>query len=204
VIRRAQGSGWPTRGFTLVEVVVALSVLSLILLATVTALRTFANTQSTLERHTDRVDEMRAVSSLLRDLVDAAVMGSGSNSGLTLGGTGRGEGFLRGSQQEVAWKTTFMFGENFGGTYLVRLAVIDGDLLLQWQDAPINPVRVDWDDMPSKVLSAGVGQLVLAYRERVGGEWLPGWEGPAMPAQVRIRILAQERFWPDLVIGVLR
>ena len=39
-----------SRGFTLVEVMVSLAVLSLILLATVSALRTFANTQGSLER----------------------------------------------------------------------------------------------------------------------------------------------------------
>ncbi|MCB1707821.1 MAG: prepilin-type N-terminal cleavage/methylation domain-containing protein, partial [Halioglobus sp.] len=42
-------------GFSLVEVVVALSILSLVLLATITGLRTLANTQGALDRITERV-----------------------------------------------------------------------------------------------------------------------------------------------------
>ena len=47
------------RGFTLVEVMVALTILSLVMLATVTGLRTLANTQVAIERMTSRVDEVR-------------------------------------------------------------------------------------------------------------------------------------------------
>ena len=49
------------RGFTLIEVVVALSILSLLMLAVISALRTFGNTQVSLEKLTDRVDQMRTV-----------------------------------------------------------------------------------------------------------------------------------------------
>ena len=73
------------RGFTLVEVVVALAVLSLIMLATVTGLRTLGNTQVAVDRQVDRVSELRAVSSFLRDSFGAAVTGSGGG-GLSLGG----------------------------------------------------------------------------------------------------------------------
>ena len=64
-------AGHAARGFTLVEVVVALTILSLIMLATVTGLRTLANTQGTLERVTARIDEVRTVSGFLRDLMEA-------------------------------------------------------------------------------------------------------------------------------------
>ena len=47
------------RGFTLVEVMVALTILSLVMMATVTGLRTLANTQTAIERATHRVDEIR-------------------------------------------------------------------------------------------------------------------------------------------------
>ena len=51
----------PNRGFTLIEVVVSLAILSLVLLGTVTGLRTLGNTQESLERVTDRAEEVRTV-----------------------------------------------------------------------------------------------------------------------------------------------
>lgn len=72
------------RGFTLVEVMVALSILSLLLLATISALRTFGNTQVSVEKLTNRVDEVRTVSGFLRDTLQSAVVGT-RRSGLSLG-----------------------------------------------------------------------------------------------------------------------
>ena len=71
-------------GFTLVEVMVALTILSLVMMATVTGLRTLANTQSAIERMTSRVDEVRSVSIFLRDLLASASSGTDPNK-LTLG-----------------------------------------------------------------------------------------------------------------------
>jgi general secretion pathway protein J len=189
-------------GFTLVEVVVALSVLALIMLATVTALRTFANTQSTLERHTLRVSEIRAVSSLLRDMIDASVMDSGTMGGLTLGGSSRGDAYLGGSSSDLVWKATVMFGENFGGTCLLRVSVSEGRLLLQWQDVPRNPKRADWSGASSRALVTDVADLDVAYRADVDGEWLSDWNTAAIPAQLRLRIRARERYWPDLIVAL--
>ena len=66
-------------GFTLVEVMVALTILSLVMMATVTGLRTLANTQSAIERMTSRVDEVRSVSIFLRDLLTSASSGTDPN-----------------------------------------------------------------------------------------------------------------------------
>ena len=88
-----------SRGFTLVEVMVALTILSLVMMATVTGLRTLANTQGAIERTTNRVDEIRSVSSFLRDLLESAVVGE-DMGGLSLGG---------GSSEA----TYFVWGEDF-------------------------------------------------------------------------------------------
>ena len=56
-----------TAGFTLVEVIVALGIFSLIMLATVSGYRTLGNTASTINHMTDRTDELRSVSTFLRE-----------------------------------------------------------------------------------------------------------------------------------------
>ena len=68
---------------------VALTILSLVMMVTVTGLSTLANTQSAIERMTSRVDEVRSVSIFLRDLLTSASSGADPND-LTLGGLQRG------------------------------------------------------------------------------------------------------------------
>ena len=85
------------RGFTLVEVMVALSILSLLLLATISALRTFGNTQVSVEKLTNRVDEVRTVSGFLRDTLQSAVVGT-RRSRLSLGGTPPESSFFMGQR----------------------------------------------------------------------------------------------------------
>ena len=115
------GSAARSRGFTLVEVMVSLTILTLVMLATVTGLRTLGNTQVAIERLTGRVDEMRSVSSFLRDTLNSAVTGSDSG-GLTLGG-GRGERTIfEVGPNALMWKAVVLFGEDFGGSYVVRVA----------------------------------------------------------------------------------
>ncbi len=192
-------------GFTLVEVVVALSVLSLIMLATITALRTFANTQQSLDRMMTRVDEVRSVSTLLRDLVDSTARGLGGVEGLTLGGGPSDAAWFGGTAAELVFKANIMFGENFGGQYLLRLAREDGELVLRWQESRGDARNVSWEETPSRVMVQGLQLFEVAYRGSFGEDWVPEWPaGGAVPASLRIRLRSQDRFWPELVMGVPR
>lgn len=191
-------------GFTLVEVVVALSVLSLIMLATISALRTFANTQVSLDRMMSRVDEVRSVSTLLRDLVDSTARGSGSG-GLTLGGGPMYSAFFGGTAAELVFKANIMFGENFGGQYLLRLAREEGDLVLRWQESRGNDRNVRWDETPSRTVVQGLQQFEVAYRPDYGEDWVAEWQpGGEVPASLRLRLQSRDRFWPELIMGVQR
>ena len=63
----------PARGFTLIEMMIALTLFSMMMLAIVAAMRTLGNTQSTLEQVTGRVDEIRGVSEFLRNSLSMAM-----------------------------------------------------------------------------------------------------------------------------------
>ena len=192
-------------GFTLVEVVVALSVLSLIMLATITALRTFANTQVSLDRTMARVDEVRSVSTLLRDLVDSTARGAGGSDGLTLGGGPMDSAFFGGTAAELVFKANIVFGENFGGQYLLRLAREEDDLLLRWQESRGDDRNARWDDTPSRVMVQGLQEFEVAYRPGYGEDWVSELEpGGAVPAALRLRLRSRDRFWPELIMAVQR
>jgi len=190
------------RGFTLVEVVVALAVLSLIMLATVSGLRTLGNTQATVDRQVDRVSELRAVSSLLRDSFGAAVMGS-STGGLSLGG-GSSERtvFELTPEGDVIWKAVVLFGESYGGHYLLRLGRKEGELVLRWREPGDAPPLDGWNKAPTRTLVSGVDRFEVAYRRTFADPWQTDWDRGGAPGWVRLRLQVQGRYWPDLVMVV--
>lgn len=191
-------------GFSLIEVVVALAILSLIMLATVTGLRTLGNTQSTLDRQVERVSELRAVSSFLRDSFSAAVTGS-NTGGLSLGGDGSGRAVFEITEEGgIIWKAVVLFGESFGGSYLVRLRREQDRLVLHWRKPSDEPPLQSWNKAPTRTLVSGVDSFEIAYRRAPGDPWLTAWDRAGPPGWVRLRLQVRGRFWPDLVMAVMR
>jgi general secretion pathway protein J len=191
------------RGFTLVEVVVALSILSLIMLAVISALRTFGNTQASLERLTDRVDQMRTVSGFLRDTLQSAVVGTRASS-LSFGGIPPESSYFNGDSSSLEWKAPILFGEGYGGTFLVRIGREQDRLVLRWQELTRDDEDIEWDDTPSRDLLQGVEEFSVSYRAEFGQPWQKQWHEQNSPALVRMGIKAAGRYWPDLILQVQR
>ena len=191
------------RGFTLVEVMVALSILSLLLLATISALRTFGNTQVSVEKLTNRVDEVRTVSGFLRDTLESAVVGT-RRSGRSLGTAPPESSFFSGDARYFAWKAPVLFGEGYGGTFLVRVGREQDKLVLRWQEPTGDDGEVNWSDTPSRDLLEGVEEFNVFYRAEFGEPWNQQWHEENSPFLVRIGIKAAGRYWPDLILQVQR
>jgi general secretion pathway protein J len=191
-------------GFTLIEVIVALAILSLILLITVSGLRTLGATQGSLEKMTDRVDEVRTVSSFLRDTLESAVIGAPAKE-LTLGGyAGVGTHFFEMSEDALAWKSNVLFGENFGGTYFLKVAKEDNLLMLRWLEPEGRDEPGDWTKAQSRVLVNDLEEFALSYRSEAGGNWRTGRVEGSGAVVLRMQIKASGRYWPDLIMQVPR
>jgi len=204
----ACGASRRSRGFTLVEVVVALAVLSLLMTTVLAALRAFGNTQESLERVTGRVDELRAVSSFLRESLEASVVGgNGAGGGLSFGSSledSRELPYFQGDETGFEWKARMVFGEIYGGTFLVRVARVEDRLTLAWLRPPHSAKSVDWDHQLSRVLVPRLQEMQVAYRGPADSEWRPVWDEHESPAEVRLVIKADDRYWPDLIMAVQR
>ena len=192
-----------TRGFTLIEVLVALTILSMVMVATVTGLRTLARTQVSLEAVTTRNDEIRAVSSFLRDAFESAVLGS-TSGGLSLGGGQSEATVFEMSPDTMTWKTGLRFGESAGGNYVVRVGRESNELTLRWQQMKPNGQLEPWNIVGSRTLVENLQEFSVAYRRRLDGPWLSRWDTQGPPGWVRLRVKASDRFWPDLVMVVAR
>ena len=182
---------------------VALTILSLVLLATVTGLRTLANTQTAIERQTERVDEMRTVSSFLRSTLESAVVGAGGGGGgLSLGGGASESAYFEATAAALAWKSTILFGENYGGAYLLRVAREDERLVLRWQE-PGQPEELrDWRATDSRVLVDHLEAFKLSFRRGFVDPWVDAWTDKQAPALVRLQLKSSGRYWPDLIVQV--
>ncbi len=189
-------------GFTLVEVLLAVTLLTLILSVTVSGLRTFGNTQNSLERVINRVDEIRAVSTFLRNAFAATVVTD--LGALTLGGdTGIESSYFRMiGGDEVEWRSTAMFGEDYGGSYFFRAVAREKELILQWQVAK-DRVPKDWEKAASRVLIKDLQDFQLSCRTKSDKSWSKVWDKvDAIPDRVRVSMRSSDRYWPDLIIKV--
>ena len=190
------------QGFTLVEVMVALTILSLVMMATVTGLRTLANTQSAIERMTSRVDEVRSVSIFLRDLLESATSGADPNR-LSVGRSNEDESYFISGNDFLELDATVLFGERYGGTYRVRIAKEGDQLVLRWQESNRGGASKDWKDMSSRVMIAQLEEFKVFTREDYGKDWIENRSTDnRKPLLVKLSVKAAGRYWPDLIVRV--
>lgn len=196
-------------GFTLVEVIVALAIMSLVMLATVTGFRTLGNTAGTINTMTARVDELRSVSSFLRDAFENAVVGSesGGSSGLSFGGSGadmKPSAYFSIKQGDLAWRSKILFGEAYGGSYFLRLERRGDELRLQWQEPNGRIEPGDWRDSPGRTVLEAVELFEVWHRVAPAAPWVKADIEGEPPSHVKLVIKSNGRFWPELVMEVRR
>jgi len=193
----------PARGFTLIEMMIALTLFSMITVATIAAMRTLGNTSSTLTQVTNRVDELRVVSDFLRNQIGAAmpVLRAGGSDSVFEGAAGYGTYFV-GTEDALTWVSPLVAGSQLGGAFIMRLQKQDDRLVLLIHPYVREVDAVAWSDMPSRVLLDNVEKFVVGYLPVYGVDWLSQWEGSQRnPAAVRLNIRAKNRFWPELIIA---
>lgn len=184
------------RGFTLVEVLVALTVLSLITVATLSAVRTIGDTNSRIVAVTERLDQMRQVSRFLRlSLRQAIIVPELREENQPLPS-------VIGTADTLEWFAPVQGAEGVAGLQRVSLFVGEqGALRIRF--APIERgMDKEQDDNESVVLIDRVDYLEIGYRADIDEEWSAEWTGQEgnMPQAFRLRIKAMGRYWPDLVV----
>ncbi len=193
------------QGLTIVEVLIALVVLSLIMAALVSALRSFGRTQAALDNVTGRITSVRQLSSFLRDSIGSAVPVMGATPDVIPGGRDSGVNsqntLFWSDGQELIWAAPLAAGERFGGFYLLRMTLVNEQLQLRWQ--PYRRVQKwdDWDDIKPHVLLEDVEEIEFGFRPGYGEEWIAEWGGAySNPVSVRMNLKVADRYWPELVI----
>ncbi len=167
------------RGFTLLELLVVILILSMIVVALSGGVHFAGRAWETQERQIERTGDVGAVQDAIRGIVVSARDFEGDNQSLKCVGQ-------------------LPKGLNRGGLYDLELHVADGRLLLSWQphfsgyETPPTPTDTE--------LMKGVTTLQLGYF--LDGNWQDESKDKSkMPLLMRISVVSQSgQPWPPLVV----
>ncbi|MDA8445940.1 prepilin-type N-terminal cleavage/methylation domain-containing protein [Paracidovorax valerianellae] len=195
--------GLRQRGFTLVELLVVITLLSLVMLALGSALRTTAQTEERVDIRMLRTDELRVANGFLRSVLGRISL----QKRAAVLSVDESPFFFVGLPEEMAWVGIMPARYGAGGRYHFRLGVLDqpsGRALvlryLPWIEGGVPP---DWNQAASYVLVDDVVRFSIRYEDP--NEEPPVWGAPwtlvdRPPQRVSISISTASSAWPEIVI----
>jgi len=188
------------RGFTLVEVVVALALLAVILAGLVSALVTFAKSAERADARILASDDVRLVYAFLQQSLAEASPRLYQRPGDLVT-----QSWLQGTATELEWLGLMPARHGVGGLYHLRLGSgADGDLVLSYLPYAGDDPGPDWSLAGTHLLLRDLDRFELSYRPLDHPEWRPEWlAATVLPARVQITLGRAGEQWPPLVVQVL-
>lgn len=188
------------RGFTLVELLVVLVLLSLMMVAMGSALRTASQTEERVDARLQQIDDLRIVNGFLRSVLGRV----SAQKILTPVDVGKSPFFFLGSSASMSWVGIMPARYGVGGAYHFRLELTDkGALMLQyvpWSGASSLP---DWSLGQSTHLLSGLTGLTLQYEDAADEPpvWSTQWTAiDRLPERVMISLQMASGSWPPIVV----
>lgn len=192
------------RGFTLIEVVIALTLVAVILAGLVSALVSFGKTSTRLEERTLVSDDVRLVHAFLEQSLGAAAprVRVRPDDAVPVS-------WFQGAATELEWLGLMPARHGVGGLYHLRLGVERGAgnrrrLMLYYLAFAGDDPPPDWSAAQSHLLLDGVTGFDLAYRALDDDEWRAEWrDTEVLPARVKMGLAVRGQSWPELIVPVL-
>ena len=193
------------QGFTLVELLVVMALLSLLVLAMGSALRTAAQTEERVDVRLLRSDEMRVANEFLHSVLGRI----SARKSAALQSVGDSVFLFKGGERDLEWVGIMPARHGVGGRYHFRLGLEDrggaGALILRfapWTDDAIPP---DWTNASTTVLAGQVRGMALQYQDIMTEPpvWTPQWDYPKrLPSRVMLSLQTASGPWPDIVVAM--
>jgi general secretion pathway protein J len=192
------------RGFTLIEVVIALTLVAVILTGLISALVSFGKTSTRLEERSLASDDVRLVYAFLEQSLGVAAPQVRVRPEDSVP-----ESWFEGTGTELEWLGLMPARHGVGGLYHFRLTLERGAgggrrLILYYLPYVGDDPQVDWGFAVSHLLLEGVTGLDLAYRALDEDEWRAEWRQPeVLPARVKVGLAVRGQAWPELIVQIL-
>ena len=196
------------RGFTLVEVLVATALLSLVMLGLLTAMRSFAQSETRIDERIRIDDDLRVSERFLRSVMAAV----SPRLGATAPGA-PGEIDFAGDADSMRWIGVMPARHGAGGLYRFHLhargatAAEPAALVLEF--APFVPgfkAPLDAGAVQSRDMATGISEVRFRYQDNLeaGEQWVAHWSHTdRLPRRVGLSIVSDRLPWPELVIDVV-
>jgi general secretion pathway protein J len=198
--------GTSQSGFTLLELLVAMVLLSLLTAALAPCFRLGAHAWDAVDRGSAEAAEVQTAQDFLRRSISEAY------PAMFIDQDGRRKLAYAGEADALAMVTPMPAYLGLGGLQIIRIGIEERDgrrkLVAIWSPLlPETPDLTAGEDAQRTVLAEGIDALDIRYygREAVNDPpaWFETWEGHAgLPKLVRLRVTfpaGSERNWPDLI-----
>ncbi|MDR1854830.1 MAG: prepilin-type N-terminal cleavage/methylation domain-containing protein [Azoarcus sp.] len=194
------------RGFTLVEVIIALTLMSLIMLGLVSAFATMGKSAARLDERAGVSGREWLLSGFLRESLSSATRQFRLKQP-----DGSETAYFRGDATSLQWLGLMPARHGVGGLYLFSLGVESGrggrSLVLRYEPF-VRDAVVGKAGSEALELGGNVEGVNIAYQsrpERLGDEpvWYEKWdEEGKLPARVRIEVTIGGASWPTIIVAL--
>ena len=192
-------------GFTLVEILVVMTLMSLVMLALGAAMRTIAQTEERVDQRLHRTDEMRVATGFLSSTlgrISARKSAAPTEAGTSLY-------LFEGAPRAVSWVGVMPARHGAGGRYFFRLGVElqgrDPALVIRFAPWSGSGVFPDWASSDSRALVPNATGFELEYADgsALDTTWVRQWSDPQrLPSRIRISLRTPAGDWPYLTIAM--
>lgn len=192
-------------GFTLLEIIVVMALLSLVMLGLGASLRSFANTEARVDARLERAHEFRSVVRFVQSVTERVA----SDKRTKDVAAGTSPYWFVGEAQSMTWLGIMPARFGAGGRYFFRLAAepVDVGQALVLRFAPWVPEAdfPDWAQAESRVLVSDLQVVQFRYLDARSPElvWLEAWTPiDHLPSKLALTLADGRAEWPDLVVSL--
>lgn len=190
-------------GFTLVEMLIALVLLSLLALGMVSALSTMGQTQERIDQRFAHADERQSITAFVQQTLERL-----SDRGASLSQQSKPLPLFKGEPQSIEWLGIMPARHGMGGRYFFRLSVEAAApapaLVLRYQPWQGELVLPDWSVAATRVLVSDVTGFAIGYggKDMPPQQWQSSWiAAESLPSRIRLDVTTSDGAWPLWIVA---